>query len=150
MLVYRIGSPDYIQDISGTGGLYYPGRWHRKGTRILYTSQAASLAKLEVLANYEVIPPGLKMAAIEVPDSLPLTNLDENVLPLNWRDFDPYPPELTDLAQAWLKDLAFLGLWVPSVHSTVERNLLLNPLHPNFNQVRILQITDVTFDRRLL
>jgi RES domain-containing protein len=137
MQVYRIGSPQYISDISGTGGLYNPGRWHRKGTRILYTSQAASLAKLEVLANYEIIPPELKMATIEIPDALPLDTLDGKRLPAEWQNFDPYPPELADLASAWLSAGKFIGLWVPSVH-------------PDFNQLKVVQISGVTFDKRLL
>ena len=56
MRVYRLAKTPFIRDLRGTGGLYGSGRWHRRGTPILYTSENASLPMLEFLANYTILP----------------------------------------------------------------------------------------------
>lgn len=42
------------------------------------------------------------------------------------------------------------ALIVPSAVITVERNVLLNPLHPHAPRIRILSEADFSFDPRLL
>lgn len=150
MLLYRIGKADYIYDISGTGGLYGSGRWHQKGTRILYTSLSEPLARLEVLANFNIIPPNMKLLTLEIPeDVLTFDRVDEEDLPQNWQQCNPYPPALSAIAQDWLQSNKTLGLMVPSIHSSVERNMLINPQHALHGRLSIISVTNVTFDGRL-
>ena len=52
MRLYRICDTEFAHDpFSGTGGLYVPGRWHTRGTRIVYASLEQGTAMLEVLMN---------------------------------------------------------------------------------------------------
>ena len=101
MLLYRLGKAPYISDTSGRGGLYYGGRWHKIGRQILYTAEHLSLAKLEVLANSPVLPRNYFALTLEIPDGLPLLQINAADLPANWQQV-PYPAELAEIGQAWL------------------------------------------------
>jgi nucleoid-associated protein YgaU len=150
MLLYRIAKADYIHDISGKGGLYGPARWHRQGTRILYTSMSEPLARLEILANYNIMPPNMKLLTLEIEDGkLSFDQVKLEDLPPDWARTGPYPPELAEMAREWLDLNKTLGLMVASVHSQVDRNMLINPLHPSHAHLRIASVTDVAFDPRL-
>lgn len=102
MLVYRLAKKEYIQDLSGTGGLYGSARWHETGTRILYTAQTLSLAKLEILANTKQIPHNYAILVLEIPDHLPVKELLLPDLPGNWKAF-PHPKELISFTNNWIK-----------------------------------------------
>ena len=149
MLVYRIGSYRRIRDLQGTGGLYVAGRWHQKGTRVLYTSSSVSLAKLEVLANsVGKIPRSLALITLEFPDDAPMQRVSVDQLPVNWQQY-PYPTQLSQHTEAWLKDGASWIVQVPSAQSPTEYNYLFNPQHSMHDQLKIKEVREEAFDRRL-
>lgn len=148
MHVYRLSKAQYIRDISGTGGLYGSGRWHEKGTRILYTSQTLSLAKLEVLASTKKIPRNYSLLVLEIPDDLNYKELQVKDLPPNWNSF-PHPKELVVFINEWITDGVYPIMKVPSVHSPFEANFLINPLHPEAGRLRIVEVLPHDFDERL-
>lgn len=148
MIVYRLGKTEFIRDISGTGGLYGSARWHEKGTRILYTSQTLSLAKLEILANTRKIPRNYAILMLEIPSHIACKELFIRDLPPNWNQF-PHPKELVTFTNDWIKENKFLVMKVPSVHSPFESNFLINPLHPQFDDLKILDVIPHEFDQRL-
>jgi RES domain-containing protein len=45
--------------------------------------------------------------------------------------------------------ISSLGLLVPSVIASEERNLLLNPAHPRFREARVVRKSRVRLDMRL-
>lgn len=53
------------------------------------------------------------------------------------------------VGDAWVATGSSLGLLVPSVVASEERNLVLNPSHPRFQEVRVLSKQRVALDRRL-
>ena len=70
MIVFRIGHPDYINDLSGTGAALQGGRWNSQGLKVIYTAETSSLAILELLAHIkgaEGLP--YKLIQILLPDS---------------------------------------------------------------------------------
>ncbi|WP_045689887.1 RES family NAD+ phosphorylase [Hymenobacter sp. AT01-02] len=148
MLLYRLGKAPYISDTSGQGGLYYGGRWHKVGTQILYTAEHLSLAKLEVLANSPTLPRNYFALTLEVPDTTPFRQVLASDLPANWQQI-PYPSELATIARAWLDEAKFWILRVPSAHAPTEWNYLLNPLHPDHQQLRTVSLEPHPFDARL-
>jgi RES domain-containing protein len=49
----------------------------------------------------------------------------------------------------WLASRSHLGLIVPSVVLPLERNIVLNPLHPAMGGVRLEAEYDFTYDTRM-
>jgi RES domain-containing protein len=45
--------------------------------------------------------------------------------------------------------ISTVGLLVPSVVASEEQNLILNPSHPRFSEVRVLSKQRVVLDKRL-
>lgn len=144
----RLAHEKYITDLNGTGGLYGSGRWHDKGTRILYTAETFSLAKLETLANSTFIPKNYAVICIEIPDDIIIKELTVEGLPDNWASF-PHPKELKEFAQDWITENRHLVMRVPSVHSPYEWNYLINPLHPDHRRLTIVENKPHPFDPRL-
>jgi RES domain-containing protein len=55
------------------------------------------------------------------------------------------------LGDEWLLRGPSLGLWVPSFVEPLERNLLLNPMHPQYPQIRlVVERNPFAFDPRML
>lgn len=148
MRLYRFGKQPYIQDLSGQGGLYHGGRWHQKGTQLLYTAEHLSLAKLETLANSPILPINYFALTLEAPGDSSIRHLEASELPTDWAGL-PYPTELAALTEQWLREARFWLLRVPSAHSPTEYNYLLNPLHPAHQTLRIISLEPHPFDRRL-
>lgn len=85
MYVYRITHQKRASDLQGTGELYTSGRWHRKGTRLLYTAQSIALAKIEALANTSgKVPEQQVLITLEIRDDSSMLTLSAAALPNNW------------------------------------------------------------------
>ncbi|QSE96904.1 RES family NAD+ phosphorylase [Fulvivirga lutea] len=148
MKLYRIGHKNYIHDLAGTGGLYADGRWHAKGTRIVYFSEHISLAKLEVLANSVILPKNMSLMTVEVADNEAIKEITTSMLPESWDGY-PYLEKLHSITYDWIKRSESLILKVPSAQATNEFNYLINPLHKNKDAVKVVSIEPIKFDRRL-
>jgi RES domain-containing protein len=150
MLVYRIQKAKYANDITGTGSTLVSGRWHQAGKLpILYTSSNISLAILECLVHLPTVvkPPDLVLLTIEVPDKSIVTIETKN-LPENWNK-KGYFDEVQQWGTRWLQGLSSLAIIVPSVTSP-DYNILLNPGHPDFSHVKIIDSRPITLDDRLI
>ncbi len=81
-----------FQDLDGEGGLKASGRWHTKGSRIVYLSESPACALLEHLAHVDFdpdeLPVSFTLLRIEAPDSLSRLNIQEDDLPEAWREDD--------------------------------------------------------------
>ena len=147
--VFRIANSKHADDLSGEGAYLFGGRWNSEGVKMLYTSSSSSLSILEVLAYVTNKTFGNKqIVTIEVPiDSyreIPVDVLDDgwNVLPAS-----DYTKQIGD---RWAKSMESLILIVPSVINPREQNILINPLHPRFSEVKIIEKKEFSFDKRLL
>ena len=133
MLLQRIGAKKFCATrqaaFGGQGSLHGDGRWHHRGRLVVYTASHRSLALLEVLAHLDrktQIQPQV-VWEIDVPDKF---IVEPDDLPRGW---------LSDLeatrtyGDAWLASRSSVGLCVPSVLVPSERNVLLNPAHPDFD-----------------
>ncbi len=148
MIVYRIANTAYSNDISGTGAKLLGGRWNSRGIPILYTSGHISLALLEMLVNTQfkdyAIP--LDLLSIQFPDSIELAEVSSKKLKKDWiKDFE-YTRFIGD---EFLKDKQRLVLKIPSAVIPEEHNFLINPLHPDFKKVKILDTRSFRTDVRL-
>jgi len=140
MELYRIHGVAY--DAFDTMGTFlYEGRWHRQGTRVVYTAEHISLAALEVLVHSEgkKFPPK-SLTRIKVPDGLKV----ETVGALSFADSQKF-------GDLWISEMRSAVLRVPSVAiNNLEFNYLLNPAHPDFSRITKVRTEPFPFDQRLL
>lgn len=148
MILYRIADDRFASDLSGSGGLYSSGRWNRLGTPMVYLTEHVSLAKLEVLAHSPALPKGRSLVTVSLPDDASITYIDPASLPENWHEW-PYLDALTDITEQWIREQNYWIMCVPSAQSPIEKNYLLNPLHPEHTTLKLISIEPHPFDQRL-
>jgi RES domain-containing protein len=149
MTVYRIAACKYIKDLSGEGAFRYGARWNSPGTRMLYTAESSALAMLEALAHITMLPlvQPYCMVRLQVPDSVEL--LDMKTLPDNWNAM-PAPDTLNKIGNEFVAEGKAFALKVPSVLVPDNFNFLINPTHPLFSEMKVIAITNISFDQRLV
>ena len=150
MRVYRISRPEYVATARlGNGAALAPGRWNSRGVRLAYTASSVSLAMLEILVhvNREDVPEGRRMLAYEIPDAA-LAELPPNRWPRGW-DKLPYSDAVRRVGDGFVRDGRQLALRVPSAVARGEFNVLVNPAHPQFGQIRLLADDPLALDPRL-
>ncbi|MGE9315070.1 RES family NAD+ phosphorylase [Niabella sp. CJ426] len=148
MKVYRISKCKYIDDLSGTGSSRFPGRWHNKGTYILYTAASPSLAMLESVVHITTLPKiELCMTCLEIPDGS-ITELSGTQLPENWFTSPP-PDHLKYIGDQFIQAGNYLALKIPSAVMPEEFNILLNPAHPLFRKIKVIYTRQLRVDERL-
>lgn len=122
--------------LSGDGAARYGGRWNPKGTRAVYCSENSSLAALETLAN------------LVRPSSFPAHRVLDLVV----------PDDMIAVADSSAKDTASLGaqllrqnlaMTAPSAVNPLERNVVINPMHRDFERIQIGSIRPFLLDERL-
>jgi RES domain-containing protein len=86
-------------------------------------------------------------AVIEVPDDA-IVEIALDKLPRGWSKLPPGPSSKR-FGDAWVASKSSLGILVPSVIASEERNLVLNPAHDRFKDVRLVSKERVTLDMRL-
>ncbi len=145
----RPAHADPTDAFSGEGARRYGGRWNSPGRALVYVSAHLSLAALESLAHADRRRFERDYVAFElmVPHAWVLELRDED-LPADWRD-RPASPGARAVGDAWLEAKASVALSVPSVLVPPERNLLLDPAHPRFDEVWIAPPRPFRFDERL-
>lgn len=149
MKVYRIGKCNYINDLNGAGAAMYGGRWHSKGTYILYAASSASLALLESVVHISNIQAfDFCMIWLEIPDNS-IEKINIGQLPANWFE-NPSPDILKIVGDKFISEHKSLALEVPSAIVPEESNYLLNPSHPLFNKVKIIFQRNIAIDKRLM
>jgi RES domain-containing protein len=136
-------------DLSGKGGEKFASRWTTLGKRVVYLAESPPGAVLEVLVHLRLepdeIPNDFQLLEIELPDSLAFRNLLSSPKS-GWRDNAQLTQRLGD---RWLRSLETPLARVPSAIVPRTHNLLLNPLHPEASQVKILSVIRERWDRRL-
>jgi RES domain-containing protein len=153
MILYRLALKEHADDLSGEGARRDGGRWNPPGTAVIYTSENLPLAVLEILVNVpqEFLADNSQLfykIHIQVPDNASITVIDE--LPNDWRSCPP-PAALAQIGYEWAKENKTLLLKVPSAVAGEDNcNYLINPLHPEFNTVRIIRNEPFKFDIRLI
>lgn len=159
MLVYRLIKEKYLDEpLSAEGAVKVGGRWNAEGTPMLYTSASAATAKLEILAgvNEYAVLEEFKLVCIEIPDdsivSITIEELDNAQITMEselaWDD-DIRPEFTVDIGETWFRDNRTLALAVPSSLSPNDYNILINTEHPDFEQVKVLEVKEEGISPRL-
>ncbi|MEO0333752.1 MAG: RES family NAD+ phosphorylase, partial [Bacteroidota bacterium] len=77
-----------------------------------------------------------------------IATLATDTLPKDWNVF-PHPSSTQRIGDDFVREQASCVLQVPSAVVKGDYNLLINPIHPDFSQIRVLGWEDFPFDKRL-
>ncbi len=139
MKVWRISKTRYAGSVnemlSGEGARQLGGRWNSVGVPAVYCAETSSLAALEILVHLagEDWPPH-SILGIEIPDELIVE-----------------PSGSTDDTRSAGDELLkhSLAIAVPSAVNGLERTVVINPEHPDFDQIKVGKIRPFLLDQRL-
>ncbi len=148
MRVWRITRAVHAANpLSGEGAARAGNRWNSVGVRMGYTSTSRPLTVLEMLVHVtrETVPLDILLIPIDVPDDL-ITELKP--VPKQWNEV-PFNSQARAAGDHWVSAMSSAGLLVPSAVLTAEQNLLINPLHPEFSRIRVLEGESNFLDLRL-
>lgn len=147
MEVYRITRAIYTDRLVASGGA---ARWNSRGRFVIYTAGSRALACLEnvVHRSGEGLQELFRVMVIDVPDTLPIETITLVDLPADWADYQNYDI-CQQLGERWLLRGAAPVLKVPSAVVPQEWNYLLNPAHPAFSAIQLVQTEAFAFDPRL-
>lgn len=146
MRFYRIADSRHAPE-SGEGARLHGGRWNSPGRAVIYACETQTGAMLEKLVHTNGRMPKHQVCVIfEAPDSLAVATLDAKKLD-GWADADMIASRKA--GDAWLEKQETAVLRVPSVVFDVERNVLINPAHPDFRHFKVAGVEPVRWDERL-
>ncbi len=134
---------------TGLGARLVAGRWHNKGTSVVYVSGSLSLAALELLVHLDTADVLFDFAKCPIVfDHSLVTRVDVAKLPRNWRN-EPSPASLRSIGDRFISTAKTPVLAVPSVVVPEEWNYILNPNHPEFRRLQIGKVQRFKYDPRL-
>ncbi|MCO5112372.1 MAG: RES family NAD+ phosphorylase [Burkholderiaceae bacterium] len=148
--VWRITTARFAATaFSGEGARLYGGRWNPKGWEVVYTAQSQSLALLELMVQDDPLRAHYVLVPAQLPAGLPEIRIETAQLPDGWRTLGGRGA-LQAMGQAWLQEGKAAVLNVPSAVLPAERNILLNPRHPDFARIAMGTPESLQTDTRLL
>jgi RES domain-containing protein len=145
---YRIGDPAGSWPIfDATGSTIAPGRWNTPGSPTIYAAEHYSTALLEKLVHGSGrLPPNQHYIEITIPRGLSYEVFSPAALP-GW---DTMPATSSKgFGETWSLERRSAVLIVPSVVARLDNNILINPLHPEFQSIAAGLHKPVYWDRRL-
>lgn len=137
--------------LSGKGAAIKGGRWNSIGVEMIYTAANRSLAMAEVAVHFTLatVPDDYVMMTIQIPDNISAHKISERELPANWNQF-PHPPTTQKIGDSFILSNQHCILWIPSVVTQGDYNILINPAHREFAKIKVIQTEPFPFDHRIL
>ena len=144
---YRIVSPKY-PPFDGSGTYRWGSRWISPGRYVVHAAETYALAVLENLVHWQTstLPPNLVCVAVDIPDTIEQEEVDRAELSLMTLDDYSVCREIGD---DWLERGETAVLWVPSLVSPHESNLLFNQQHDDFKSLTVHAAVAAHVDPRL-
>jgi RES domain-containing protein len=145
---YRIGDPNGAHPIyDAEGARLYPGRWNTHSSPVIYTSQHYSTAMLEKLVHTNlVMPANQHFIAITIPNGTSYEVFQPAAHP-GWDSRNE--SVCKTFGQSWYDEKRSALLVVPSIPARLERNFLINPVHPDATAIAHTLPEPVWWDERL-
>ncbi len=147
MILYRISN---FPDLLGIGGTLASGRWHTRGSPVVYLSDHPALALLETLAHFEFdsiedLPNSYKLIRVDTL-SANMNLASEEFLGNEWGHNESLTRNYGD---QWLAEGSHPLFRVPSVIIPHGFNYILNPAHKDASSIKIVDVADYELDGRL-
>ena len=148
MIIYRLTTSEFANDLSGDGAKIYGGRWNPAGFAALYISEFISLSILEILVRADKFtsPDTYTLLNIQIPENS-VANIELKKLKDGWQSHIEYT---RSIGEEFLKTNQTLVLKVPSAIVPQEHNFLINPQHKDFKKIKIISTELLELDKRLL
>jgi RES domain-containing protein len=143
MDLWRLYRAAHGPGLHGTGGLHAAGRWHRLGRRVIYFGASPAIVVLEKLAHVD---------PVSLPEDLLLgrfsgePSVESVTEPLDVRDL----VACRECGERFLDAGRACALRVSSVILPEETNYLINVVHPEAANIRLVSERSFFFDERLV
>jgi len=149
--IFRIAKTNFIEDLSGEGARLYGGRWNKPGDAVIYFSEHLSLCVLEILTRteYQFLRSGFSYLEAEIPYPLIREIFKPAKIHLNW-NIEPPNMETQMYGSNWLRSKKDLAISIPSAVLPQESNVLVNPAHSLFSEIKIMRIAPLILDSRII
>lgn len=153
-LVWRIATdtPAYeADDLTGAGAKVTGGRWNEAGTPLVYTSETRALACLETVVHLNAggLPLNRYLVQIELTDAAwANATIFDPTTHVGW-EAEPAGRVSIRYGTEWVRSASSLLLIVPSAIVPEERNVLINPLHPDAAGLVAVKQRRWTYDARI-
>ena len=150
MRFWRICRQRYARDAAhGEGARLYGSRWNSRGIRVVYASASLALAAVETFVNLEpkLQPTDPVSIGGEIPENLEIARLNPGDLPAKW--YASRDESLRNFGDTWIEAGRTVALLVPSAAIRGEWNVLLNPTHSQFSQIKFNDPQQFIFDERM-
>lgn len=153
MHVFRIEREKYLKTtLSGIGAALSKGfRWNSQNTRLVYTAESRALAMLEIFVHLDLnedLPNDRYFVTIEIPEDVLILELQQNDLPTHWNTSPPIV-QTQYIGDSFVFQNEAAVLKVPSAVVADEYNYLINPLHADYQKIKIIEEKPFQFDKRL-
>ena len=150
MEVFRITHIKWSIIMSASG---LPARWNSQNVFTIYSAASRSLACLEMavhLDNSRLLNEYYRVMVISVPDGIKMEKITVPELPSNWHQTSNKGYHICQaIGDLWnLKGNSAI-LEVPSAIIKNEKNYLINPQHPDFANIKIIDSEPFFFDPRI-
>jgi RES domain-containing protein len=149
LIGYRLCRRAHVA-LDGEGARLFGGRWNPKGVPMVYAAGTLSLAALECLVHFSpsILPTSYVSVAIDIPDDVAVEEWTAAKLPRTWAE-TPAPASLQALGARWAREARTAVVLVPSAVIPGERNVLVNPRHPDMGRIQARRPQPFAFDPRL-
>ena len=144
---YRIVSSRY-PPFDGAGAYRWGSRWVSPGRQVVHAAETYALAVLENLVHWQsgTLPRALVCVRIAIPDDVAQERADDvDPALLTGGDYDA----TRRIGDDWYDRGDTAVLWVPSVVSPYESNVLCNQRHAEFSRIVVGEPSPARVDARL-
>lgn len=117
----------------GRGAGDFGGRWNPPGIAVIYAASSLALAMIERLVQRRALADTVYVEA-EVPDDASVEDVTASP-PDGWAD--PGYSAGQAFGRAWVEEGRSALLLVPSVVVRREKNVVVNPAHPDASRIRV-------------
>jgi RES domain-containing protein len=143
---FRIADSRHII-FDGSGAMLHGARWNSAGRRVIYAAESYAGALLEILVHASgSVPRSQGYVEIQIPAGLSIEEISQDDVP-QWHS--PSFARAQAFGDQWYDERRTPVLMVPSLVTVVERNILINQEHPDFDRIKASQPMPVRWDARL-
>lgn len=146
MRLWRLVKRKFAPGLDGEGARLVGGRWNSPGVPVIYCASSVALAALEQFVH---IPPDLRSGAMLPPLMLIGLDLDDDLIGQSGLATAPETEAARQIGNKWIAARASLALSVPARTVPFDRNILINPRHPDMQRVKVVVSAPFAFDSRL-